>query len=61
MAKLRHIALGVRDPQRSAAFYINVFGLKQVGRWDAEMGSGVYLSDGVHFDISHNGWVGIEK
>ena len=47
MAKLRHFALAVRDLEKSAAFYENVFGLKRVGREDLEIGSGVYLSDGV--------------
>ena len=31
MAKLRHIALSVPDPQATAAFYIKAFGMKQVG------------------------------
>ncbi len=47
MAKLRHFALAVRDLEKSAEFYENVFGLKRVGREDLEIGSGVYLSDGV--------------
>ena len=47
MAKLRHFALAVRDLEKSAAFYESVFGLKRVGREDLEIGSGIYLSDGV--------------
>jgi catechol 2,3-dioxygenase-like lactoylglutathione lyase family enzyme len=47
MAKLRHIAICVRDIDKAAAFYQKVFGMKQVGREDLEMGSGLYLSDGV--------------
>jgi catechol 2,3-dioxygenase-like lactoylglutathione lyase family enzyme len=47
MAKLRHIALCVRDIDAAAAFYERVFGMKRVGREDLEMGSGLYLSDGV--------------
>jgi catechol 2,3-dioxygenase-like lactoylglutathione lyase family enzyme len=47
MAKLRHIALCVQDIDRAAAFYERVFDMKRVGREDLEMGSGVYLSDGV--------------
>src|SRR5712691_13334683 len=46
-AKLRHFAIVVRDLERAAAFYETVFGLKRVGREDLEMGSGIYLSDGV--------------
>lgn len=47
MAKLRHFALVVSDIERSAKFYEEVFGLKRVGRDDLEIGSGIYLSDGV--------------
>ena len=46
-ARLRHFAVVVRDLERAAAFYQAVFGLKRVGREDLEMGSGIYLSDGV--------------
>jgi protocatechuate 3,4-dioxygenase beta subunit/catechol 2,3-dioxygenase-like lactoylglutathione lyase family enzyme len=45
--RLRHIAVVVRDLERAADFYEKVFGLKRVGREDLEMGSGIYLSDGV--------------
>lgn len=47
MGKLRHFAIVVRDLERSAAFYETVFDLKRVGRDDLEIGSGIYLSDGV--------------
>src|ERR1700736_4641142 len=47
MAKLRHFALAVKDLEKSAAFYESVFGLKRVGREDLDIGSGIYLSDGV--------------
>jgi predicted enzyme related to lactoylglutathione lyase len=47
MAKLRHIAVVVKDLERAAAFYEKVFDLKRVGEEHLEMGSGVYLSDGV--------------
>lgn len=45
--KLRHIAITVPDPEKAAAFYIEVFGLKRVGATDWEGAKGVYLSDGV--------------
>ncbi len=45
--RLRHFAVVVRDLERSAGFYEKVFDLKRVGREDLEMGSGIYLSDGV--------------
>jgi catechol 2,3-dioxygenase-like lactoylglutathione lyase family enzyme len=47
MAKLRHIAIVVKDLEKSAQFYEKVFDLKRVGRDDLEFGSGIYLSDGV--------------
>jgi catechol 2,3-dioxygenase-like lactoylglutathione lyase family enzyme len=47
MAKLRHIAITVPDPERAAKFYMEAFGLKRVGETDWAGASGVYLSDGV--------------
>ena len=47
MAKLRHIAVVVRDLEGAAQFYEKVFDLKRVGEEHLEMGSGIYLSDGV--------------
>ncbi len=47
MAKLRHIAITVPDPEKAAAFYMKAFGLKRVGQTDWEGAQGVYLSDGV--------------
>ncbi|HEY6821365.1 MAG TPA: VOC family protein [Burkholderiales bacterium] len=47
MAKLRHIAVVVKDLEKAARFYEEVFGLKRVGEEHLEMGSGIYLSDGV--------------
>jgi len=42
MAKLRHIALIVPDPEASAAFFEKAFDFKRVGR----ARRGIYLSDG---------------
>ena len=47
MAKLRHIAVVVRDLERAARFYEQVFELKRVGEEHIDMGSAIYLSDGV--------------
>jgi len=44
--KLRHIALSVPDPEKSAQFYEQAFGLKRVGEGDSPMARVVYLSDG---------------
>ena len=42
MAKIKHIAIRTPDPEKTAAFYKEVFGLEEVGKARA----GVYLSDG---------------
>jgi catechol 2,3-dioxygenase-like lactoylglutathione lyase family enzyme len=47
MARLRHIAVVVRDLERAARFYEQVFELKRVGEEHIDMGSAIYLSDGV--------------
>ena len=47
MARLRHFAVVVKDLDKSAAFYQEVFDLKRVGREDLEIGSAIYMSDGV--------------
>jgi catechol 2,3-dioxygenase-like lactoylglutathione lyase family enzyme len=44
--KLRHFAICVRDPFKSAEFYRDVFGFEIVGQEVIEAGTGVYLSDG---------------
>ncbi len=47
MAKLRHVAISVKDPEKSAQFYETTFGMNRVGTTDSEIATGVYLSDGV--------------
>jgi catechol 2,3-dioxygenase-like lactoylglutathione lyase family enzyme len=47
MARLRHIALVVKDLERSAAFYEQVFELQRVGSENLPIGAAIYLSDGV--------------
>ena len=46
MAKLRHIALSVSDPDKSAKFYSETFDMKILERTDSPLATGVYLSDG---------------
>jgi catechol 2,3-dioxygenase-like lactoylglutathione lyase family enzyme len=46
MAKLRHIAVVVKDLEKSAQFYEQAFGLKRVGAEELEFAAGIYLSDG---------------
>ena len=46
MAKIKHIALSTQDPEKTAKFYVDVFGLKQIGRVDHPAVSGFFLTDG---------------
>ncbi len=47
MARLRHIAIATKDPEKTAAFYQRVFGLEFVKQVpDSPRGGGVFLSDG---------------
>ena len=47
MARLRHIAVCVKDLEKAAKFYEDVFEMKIVGRETIEIGSAIYMSDGV--------------
>ena len=46
MGKIKHIAISTQDPEGTARFYTDVFGLKQIGRIDAPAVRGYFLSDG---------------
>jgi glyoxylase I family protein len=46
MAKIKHIAISTQDVDATARFYIEVFGLKEVGKVDSPGARGFYLSDG---------------
>lgn len=46
MAKLRHVAIAVQDPEQAACLLSSVFELTEVGRCDNELAEGVFLSDG---------------
>lgn len=46
MPKIRHIALSTQDPEKTAKFYVDVFGMKQIGRVDHPAVSGFFLTDG---------------
>ena len=47
MAKLRHIAMSVPDPDAIADFYCQAFDMERVGTTDSPLAKGVYVSDGV--------------
>src|SRR6266446_6792038 len=46
MPKIKHIALSTQDPEKTAKFYVDVFGMKQIGRVDHPAVSGFFLTDG---------------
>jgi len=46
MPKIKHIAIATQDVDETAKFYIDVFGLKEIGKVDSPNASGYYLSDG---------------
>src|SRR5579871_5021443 len=47
MARLRHVAIVVRDLEKAARFYQSVFELERVGEETLDFASAIYLSDGV--------------
>jgi lactoylglutathione lyase len=47
MARLKHLAIRTRDVEKTAAFYKEAFGLRQVGLGQ----NGIYLTDG-HLNIA---------
>jgi predicted enzyme related to lactoylglutathione lyase len=47
MARLRHIAVCVKDLEKAATFYERVFDLRRVEREDLDIGSAIYMTDGV--------------
>lgn len=46
MSKIKHIAISTQDVDATARFYIDVFGLKEIGKVDSPGARGYYLSDG---------------
>ena len=57
MARIKHIALSSPDPAKTAAFYKDVFGLKELRRQPADTGAeGVWLTDGyIYFAVLKHG------
>ena len=43
MAKIRHLAIKTKSPEKLAAFYEEVFGMKRIR---SEKGGAIYMSDG---------------
>jgi len=46
MPKIKHIALSTQDVEKTARFYIEVFGMKEIAKVDSPGARGYYLSDG---------------
>lgn len=46
MAQIKHIAIATQDAEKTAKFYIEVFGLKEIAKVDSPNAKGYYLSDG---------------
>ena len=47
--KLRHLGIASSDPKRTAKFYMDAFGMTQIGELDPNHvgAAGIYLTDGV--------------
>ena len=65
MPKIKHIALATNDADRTAKFYMDVFGLKQIARIDSPTARGYYLSDGdlnlAILDFKNDAVAGVER
>ena len=46
MAQIKHIAIATQDAEKTAKFYQEVFGLRQIAQLDGENAKGFFLSDG---------------
>jgi len=46
MPKIKHIALSTQDVDKTAQFYIEVLGMKEIAKIDNPAAKGYYLSDG---------------
>jgi catechol 2,3-dioxygenase-like lactoylglutathione lyase family enzyme len=52
MAKIKHIAVATQDPEKTARFYIDVFGLREIARINSPGATGFHLTDGdINFAI----------
>src|SRR5215510_12308095 len=54
MAKIKHIAIATQHEEETARFYIDTFGLTEIGKIDMPIVSGYFLSDGtINLAILH--------
>ena len=65
MPKIKHIALATQDAEKTAKFYVDVFGMKQIARIDSPTARGYYLSDGdlnlAILDFKNDAVAGVER
>jgi catechol 2,3-dioxygenase-like lactoylglutathione lyase family enzyme len=65
MAKLRHVAMSVQNPEETAEFYCKTFDMEVVGETDSPLAKGIYLSDGVMslalLKYKDDKWAGMDK
>lgn len=54
MAKIKHIAIATQNEEATAKFYVNVFGMTEIGKIDIPIVSGYFLTDGaINLAILH--------
>jgi catechol 2,3-dioxygenase-like lactoylglutathione lyase family enzyme len=46
MAKIKHIAIATQDPDKTAQFYMDVFGLREIAKINSPGATGYHLTDG---------------
>ena len=46
MPKIKHIAIATQDPEKTAQFYKNVFGLREIAKINSPGATGFHLTDG---------------
>jgi catechol 2,3-dioxygenase-like lactoylglutathione lyase family enzyme len=46
MAKIKHIAIATQDPDKTAKFYMEVFGLREIAKINSPGALGYHLTDG---------------
>ncbi len=51
MVRIRHIAIATRDPEGTAAFYMDGLGLAKVAELNSSTATGYYLTDG-HINLA---------
>jgi glyoxylase I family protein len=63
--KIKHIALSAKDAEATAKFFIDVFGMKEIEKFDGHGAKGYYLSDGdlnlAILDFKNDAVAGVER